>query len=149
MRRANRRGELQVLSNRKMLVESILLRDVTDVALEQIEVFVERPIVQEDLSLRRLKLAAQDLHERALSRAARAHHADELAAIDREGNSFERDLGIGEAMVDVHHFERPNNVALFFDDSFGEITAQKLSDVDADGIAVLEGSRATDGCLSD
>ena len=58
MRRTNRRSELQVLSDCEVLVKSILLRNVTDVALEPVEVFVERPIIQEDLSLHRLKLAA-------------------------------------------------------------------------------------------
>ena len=113
MRRANRGGELQILSDRKMLIESIFLRNVTDVALEQVQVSVERAVVQKHLSLRRLKLAAQDLHQRALARAARAHHADQLTAIDRERNAFERHFGIGEAMIHIHHLERPNDVALF------------------------------------
>ncbi len=139
MRRANGRRELQVLADGEVLVERVLLRDVADVALKHIEVFVKRAVVQEHLALRRLKLAAQDFHERALAGTARAHHADELAAIYREGNPFERDLGIGEAMVDVDHFERPNDVAFFFDDSFGKIAAQKLADIDPDGIAVLKG----------
>ena len=34
MRRADRGGELQVLADGQMLVERVLLRDVTDVALE-------------------------------------------------------------------------------------------------------------------
>ena len=90
VRRANGGGELQVLADREVLVERVFLRDVTDVALEQIEIFVERAIVQQHLSLRRLKLAAEHLHQRALAGAARAHHADQLAAIDRERDAFER-----------------------------------------------------------
>ncbi len=41
-------------------------------------------------------------------------------------------------MRDLARVERPNDVALFLDDSFGKIAAQKLSDVDSDGIAVLQ-----------
>ena len=39
MRRADRGGELQVLADREVLIERVFLRDVTDVALEQVEVF--------------------------------------------------------------------------------------------------------------
>ena len=38
MRRANRGGELQVLADGEMLIERVLLRDVTDVALELVEI---------------------------------------------------------------------------------------------------------------
>ena len=84
MRRADGGGKLQVFTDREMLVEGIFLRDVTDVALELVEVVVERAVIQEDLALGGLKLAAQHLHQRALARAAGAHHADQLASIDRE-----------------------------------------------------------------
>ena len=42
-------------------------------------------------------------------------------------------------MCNFSDFQRANDVALFFDDSLGKIAAQKLSDVDPDGVAVLEG----------
>ena len=81
MRGADRRRELEVLADGEMLVERVFLRNVTDVALELVEIFVERAVVHQDLSPARLKLPAQDFHERALARAARAHHADQLAAV--------------------------------------------------------------------
>ncbi len=132
-----------------MLVEGVLLRDVTDVTLERVEILVERLAVQEDLALGRLELSAEHAHERALARAARAHHADELAAVDRETDPFERDVAVAEAMVDVDHLEAANDVALFLDDSFGEIAAQKLADIDPDGIAVGQRSGRADGHFAD
>ena len=62
MRRANRGGELQVFADRQVLVERVVLRNVTDVALEVVEVLVERLIVQQNLAAGRLDLAAEDLH---------------------------------------------------------------------------------------
>ena len=136
MRRADGGGELQVFLDRQVLVEGVLLRDVADVALERVEILVERLAVEQDLALGRLELSAEHAHERALARAARAHHADELAAVDRETDAVERDVAVAEAMVDVAHLEAANDVALFLDDALGEIAAQKLADIDADGVAV-------------
>src|SRR3954470_21502968 len=106
MRRADRGGELEVLADGEVLVERVFLRDVTDVALEQIEIFVERPIVEEDLPLRRLELAAQHFHECAFAGTASAHDADELAAVHRERNAFEPDLVVAEAVSNIDDFER-------------------------------------------
>src|SRR5205085_10088382 len=64
---SDRGGELQIFANREVLIEGVFLGDVTDIALEQIEILVKRPVVQEHLSLARLELSAQDLHERALA----------------------------------------------------------------------------------
>src|SRR5216110_3242911 len=130
VRGADRRRELEVLADGEMLVERVFLRDVTDVALELIEVFVERAIVQQHLPLARLKLASEHFHERAFAGAARAHHANQLAAIHRERNAFESDLVVAESMRDVHHFERANDVAFFLDDALGKIAAKKLADID-------------------
>src|SRR3954468_10452948 len=137
MRRADGRSEFEVLANGQMLVERVFLRDVTDVAFELVEILVERPVVQENLALRRLKLAAEDFHERALAGTARAHHADELAAVDRERNAFEPNLVVAEPVGGVDDFERANDVALFLDDAFGKIAAQELADIDPDRVAVL------------
>ena len=45
-------------------------------------------------------------------------------------------------MIDIHYFERPNNVALFLDDALGKIAAQKLPDIDANGVAIGQRRRA-------
>src|SRR6059058_2873020 len=105
MRRANRRGELEVLADGEMLVERVFLRDVTDVALEEVEIFVERPVVQKHLALAGLKLPAEDLHESALAGTARPHHTDQLSAVDRKRDAFQADLVIAEAVGDVDDFE--------------------------------------------
>ena len=52
-------------------------------------------------------------------------------------------------MSNVHDFERANDVALFLDDPLGKIAAQKLADIDPDGIAVLERRRRADGGFAD
>ena len=98
VRGADGRGELEVFADGQVLIERVVLRDVTDVALERVEVVVKRLAVEQDLAAGRLQLAAEDLHERALAGAARAHHADQFAAIDREGNAFEPDVAVAEAM---------------------------------------------------
>src|ERR1043166_3744357 len=132
MRGADRGRELEVLADGEMLVERVFRRDVTDVALELVEIFVERPVVQQHLALARLELPAEHFHQRALAGTTRAHHADELAAIDRERNAFKPDLVVAKAVGDVHDLERANDVALFLDDPLGKIAAKKLADVDPD-----------------
>ncbi len=39
-------------------------------------------------------------------------------------------------MVNVDHLESANDVAFFLDDSLGKIAAQKLTDIDPDGVAI-------------
>ena len=149
MRRADGGGELEVFLDRQVLVESVVLRDVTDVALERVEVFVERLAVEQDLAAGRLQLAAERAHERAFARAARAHDADHLAAIEGEADAFERDIAVAEAMADVAHLEAANDVAFFLDDPLGKIAAQELPDIDPDGVAVGQGRGRADGEFAD
>src|SRR5450755_356806 len=99
MRRTNCGRELQILADGQVLIERILLRDVTNVALEVVEVVVERLITEKDFAVARLQLTAENFEQRALARAARAHHANELTAIDREGHAVDRDFRISEAMI--------------------------------------------------
>ena len=61
VRRANRRRKLQVLADGEMLVESVLLRHVTDVVLEHVEVRIKRLSVEENLAAGGLELAGQHL----------------------------------------------------------------------------------------
>ena len=61
MRRANRGRELQVLADGQVLVERVFLRDVTDVALEVVEVVVERLIVQQNLAAASAEAARRGL----------------------------------------------------------------------------------------
>ena len=142
VRGAHRGGKLQILADGQIFVERILLRDVTDVAFEVVEVFVERVIVQQNLSASRLNLAAENLEQSALARPARPHHANQLAAIDRERNAIERDLRVAEAMIEIHDLEAANDVPLFLDDALGEIAAQELPDIDPNGVAIRQRRRA-------
>ena len=138
MRRANRGGELQILADGEVLIERVLLRNVTDVALELIEIRIKRLAVEQDLAAGRLQLPGQHLQQRAFAGAARAHHANQLAARDSEGNALQPDIAAAEAMRDLAHLEGANDVALFLDDALGKIAAQELPDIDADGVAILQ-----------
>ena len=140
VRGADRGGELEIFPDRQVLIESVVLRDVTDVALERVEVVVKRLAVEQNLAAGRLQLPAEHPHERALAGAARAHHANQLAAIERKADAFEPDLAVAEAMVDVDHFETADDVAFFLDDPLGKIAAQELPDIDPDGVAIRQRS---------
>src|ERR1700720_4081800 len=121
-----------------MFVERVLLRHIADVVLECVEVRIKRLSVEDDLAAGRLKLPGKHSQEGALSRTTCAHHANELAASDSEGNSLEADFAVAEAMRDFIHLERANDIALFLNDSFRKIATKKLSDVDSNGIAILQ-----------
>ncbi len=59
MWRSNRGRELQVFLDSQMLVESVFLRDVTDVALQPFEIWIKRLAIEENLAIGRLKLSRQ------------------------------------------------------------------------------------------
>ena len=80
--------------------------------------------------------ATNHIHQRTLAGTARAHDANQFPPVDGEGNSFQPDLGIAEAMIHVHHFQRTNDVPFLLDDPPGKITAQKLPDIAANLIPV-------------
>src|SRR4051812_7723229 len=105
MRRAYRGGELKVLTDCEVLVERVFLRHIAEVAFELVEMLVKRAVVQDNFAARRLQLAADHFEQRALARTARAHHANELAAINGEGDVLETDFATGEAMRHIGHFE--------------------------------------------
>ena len=76
--------------------------------------------------------------QRAFSRTARAHHANELATRDAKGDSLETNLAFAKAVRDFVCLENANDVALFLDDSFRKIASQKLADVDSDSVSIFE-----------
>src|SRR5437588_3942955 len=101
-----------------MFVERVLLWHVTDVALESVKVRIKRLSVENDLASSGLKLAGQHSWERAFSRTACAHHANELAAGDAEGDSLKPNFAFAETMGDFVYLECSNDITLFLDDSF-------------------------------
>jgi len=105
--------------------------------------------VQDDLAAGGLKLSSQHFEERAFPRSARAHHANEFATTDAEGNSLEADFALAEAMGNFVCLEAANDIALFLDDSLGKIATEKLSDVDPDGVTIREWRRRTHGGIAD
>src|SRR5262249_42790167 len=88
MRRTNRGSELQIFTNSQLFVEGVFLRDVTNVFLELVEIWIKRAAIQINLAAGRRKLAGQQPEQRAFARTAGTHHAHELAARERELNSF-------------------------------------------------------------
>src|SRR6266478_1565820 len=138
MRRANRRRKQQVLADCKMLVEGVLLGHITDVLLQDVEILIERLSVEDDISARRLQLTGKHSHQRALSRTARAHHANKLATCDAKRYSLQAGLALAKMVRDFVYFEGANDVALFLDDSFRKVAPQNLSYIDSNRIAVLK-----------
>ena len=78
MGRTNRGCELQILTDRQMLVERVLLRNVADVFFEIVHVRIKRTPIQKNLPARRLKLSGEHSEQRAFARTARTHHAHQL-----------------------------------------------------------------------
>src|SRR4051794_28930071 len=109
MRRTDRGREIQVLANSKVLIEGILLRDITDVALQFVEILIERLPIEENVPSTRLQLPRDHFHERALAGSARAHYANELAPRHGEGNSFQSDVATAEAVGHFAQLERAND----------------------------------------
>ena len=138
VRRANRRRKLQIFADGQMFVERVLLRHVTDVALQRVEIWIKRLAIEQDLAAGGLKLPGQHLSAACFFREPLAPITQTSSPrVDTKGNSFETDLAVAEAMRDFAHLERANDVALFFDDSLGKIAPQKLADVDSNGVAIL------------
>src|SRR4029077_14361067 len=138
MRRANRRRKQQVFADGEMLVERVLLRHITDIVFQRVEILIEQLSVEEDLAAGGLKLAGQHSHERAFSRTARTHYANQLTTRDTKGDSLETDLAFPKAVRDLVCLESTNDIALFLDDSFRKTASQKLADIDSNGSAVFK-----------
>src|SRR6516225_6228429 len=138
MRRADRCRELQILTNGKVFVERVLLRHVTDVLFQNVELPVEGLSVEQDFAACRLKLAGKHSHQRAFTRAARAHHTNELSTCDAEGNSIEPNLAFAKTVCDFVQLKAANDVSLLLDNALQKIASQNLSDIDSNNVAVLE-----------
>ena len=143
MRGADRGREMQIFADRQVLIERVVLRDVADVALELVEVLIKRLVVEQDLAAGRLQLAAEHL-------ACSVLLPEPLAPITQTSSPrltvkempSSADIAVAEAMVTSLTSRRANDVALFLDDSLGKIAAQKLPDIDADGVAILQAARS-------
>src|SRR5882757_4504003 len=138
MRCTDRRRELQILTNGEVLVESVLLRHVADVLLQNVEVSVKGLSVEQDFAARRLELAGKHSHQRAFASAACSHHANKLSTRDAKGNSIEANFAFAKTVCDFIQLEAANDVSLLLDDALQEIASQNLSDIDSNNVAVLE-----------
>ena len=45
---------------------------------------------------------------------------------------------VAEAVVEVAHLEAADDVPLLLDDALGEVAAEELAGIDADGVAILQ-----------
>ena len=59
MGRANRGCELQIFADGQVFIERVLLRNVTDVTLELIEIRIKLLVIEQDLTAGRLQLSGQ------------------------------------------------------------------------------------------
>src|SRR4029434_2358435 len=138
MRCTDRRRELQILTSGEVLVESVLLRHVADVLLQNVEVSVKGLSVEQDFAARRLELAGKHSHQRAFARTACAHHTNKLSTRDAEGNSIETNLAFAKTVCDFVQFEAANDVSLLLDDALQKIASQNLPNIDSNDVTVLE-----------
>src|SRR5215475_9278507 len=138
MRRTDRCRELQILTNGKVFVERVLLRHVTDVLFQNVELPVEGLSVEQDFAACRLKLAGKHSHQRAFARATRAHHTNELSTCNNEGDSIEPNLAFAKTVCDFVQLEAANDVSLLLDNALQKIASQNLSNIDSNDVAVLE-----------
>src|SRR5882724_3861719 len=136
MRRANRRCKQQIFTDGEVFVEGVLLGHITDVVLQDVEILIERLAVEDDISAGWLELTGEHSHQRALSRTARAHHANKLATRDAKRDSLKTNLAFAKTVRDFVYLESANDVAFFLDDSFRKVAPQNLSDIDSNRIAV-------------
>ncbi len=65
-----------------MFIEGVLLRHITDVLLQSIEILVNGLSVEKDVAAGGLQLTGEHSHQRAFSTTAGAHHANKLAPHD-------------------------------------------------------------------
>src|SRR5512132_692719 len=117
MRCTDRRRELQILTNGEVLVESVLLRHVADVLLQNVEVSVEGLSVEQDFAARRLELSGKHSHQRAFARTACAHHPDKLATRDSEGTPIEATLAFAKPVCDFVQLKAATDVSPLLDDA--------------------------------
>src|SRR5204862_6738816 len=113
VRRASCSRKQEVLAGGEMFVVRVLLRHVTDMMLQGVEILIKRLAVKQDVTAGGLKLVGQHSHERALSTTARAHHADEFATRDAKGDSLEANLALAKAVRDFVCLKSANDIALF------------------------------------
>src|SRR4030095_8381352 len=138
MRCADRRREVQILTNGEVLVEGVLLRHIADVLFQNVEVSVEGLSIEQDFTAGRLELAGKHSHQRAFARAACAHNTNKLSTRDAERNFIEANLAFAKTMCDFVQLEAANDVSLLLDDSLQKIASQNLSDIDSNDVAVLK-----------
>ena len=86
VRRTDGRGVTQVFLDGEVVVERVVLRDECDEAFELFEVVVKLLAIEQDLPARGRKPARNGTEQRAFSRAAAAHHAHDVAAVECEAD---------------------------------------------------------------
>ena len=138
MRRADGSGIFQIFFDGQMLVEGVVLGNVGYIFPEGFVVLVERALVEKHAALGWLELTRQSAQQCAFAAAAGPHHADHLAAFDREGDAVDGHRVVGEAANQIAHIECADDIFFLFDQAFREVAAEHLAGIDADCVAILE-----------
>ena len=147
--RADGRGKLEVFPDGQVFVECVELRDVGDVLLERVEIFVKGEVVEEHVAAHRRELAGQGAQQTALAATARAHDTNHLAPRGGEAHAVHADAAAFEAANEVAHLEPADHIVLFLEDALGEVAAQRLARVDLDEVPVVERRLVAHGRFAD
>src|ERR1700751_5474643 len=107
---------VEILQDREVFVESVVLRNVSYVFSERFTVFVKRLAVEQHSTASWFILATDRLEQSALTRPARTHHADHFSTTDRKRDPVERHLSSGKSKRHISYFKMANNVSFLFND---------------------------------
>ena len=138
MRGADGRGEAEILLDRQLFIEGVVLRDVGDVLKERIKVLIEGALIELHLAGDGRELAGQGAEEGALAATTRSHDTDHLAAINREVQIVECRITATEPTDQIANVQRADDVPLLLDDAVGEVAAEHLAGIDPNGVAIDE-----------
>ena len=138
MRSADGGGEVEVFLDRQVLIERVVLRDVGDIFPERFVVGVKREVIEKNLAADRLELTGEGPQERAFAATAGSHHANHLAALDRERHAIHRHRAAGEFALEVMRLEASHQIFFLLDQPLGKVAAQDLAGIHANRIAIRE-----------
>ena len=143
MRTAHGHREIQIFLYLQQRIKGILLRNVSDVGREIVQVVIQREAVHQHFAALGFELPAENAQQRALAATAGPHDADHLTTPGDEAHTILRGVPAIEAVAELAHFNLAHRVALLFDDAIGKVAAQVLSLSERDGVTVIEGDPVT------
>ena len=134
----NSGGKVEVFLNGEVLVERVVLGDVGDVFPKWFVVFVEGTVIEKHFALSWGKLTRERSQEGAFSAPTCAHHANHFTAFHGEGNAIHRHGSVTETTNQIAHIQCANHILFLFNEAFGKVAPQALSDIHSDHVAIGE-----------